>query len=84
MEIEHRVDELVHQVAADYVRHRGAEAVAHLTELAEIAELKGEGDDSAIWREIAAAAAGLLARRRGGPAQPITFAARNSPSVAGS
>jgi hypothetical protein len=51
---------LIKQVAAQYIRQCGSEAVDYLIEQAEIADSLGDTDTANEWRDIAAAAQRLL------------------------
>lgn len=52
--------ELTEQVAADYVRAQGEDAVAYLLERADLAAEAGDRESAHVWRELAIAATKLL------------------------
>jgi len=63
LELDGKIEQLVREAAAEYVRMFGACSAAHLSELAQIAEQIGDEEAAAIWRDIASLARSLLDNR---------------------
>jgi hypothetical protein len=57
-----RDTEEVTRIAVEHVQQRGTQPVRWLLDMAELAEDQGHRDMAAVWREIAAAGAVLVAR----------------------
>ncbi len=53
-------DAEIRRLAAVHIRMQGPAAVAWLTEQAKLADANGDTEAAKTWREIAAAAAGIL------------------------
>ena len=53
----------IRRLAAEHVRMQGPAAVAWLIERAELADASGDAEAAKTWREIAAAASGMIRGR---------------------